>query len=307
MPDKLAESPCQSIPLEQRIESLLFSSERALSETKLQTVLGIEDATKEIKQAIESLNQSYDEQSRAFRIERIAGGYRVMTREEFSPLVSRLHAERQQQRLSQAALETLSIIAYRQPVMRAEVEVIRGVACGEVLKGLMDRRLIKIVGRAEEVGRPMLYGTTKDFLRIFGLANLQDLPEVQGLSREPSWKPAPQAPSESPEAIETTIEEPSDVAVETATSWGLLRSVSWASMSLLPLSFFLACPPKGRNCTYRADGRKQSALNTAGARCRAAPPLIRNDWARPVKWPFVIFARAARITARSARQAPDLS
>ncbi len=191
MPDNQADSPCQSIPLEQRIESLLFSSERALSETKLQTVLGLEDATKDIKQAIESLNQFYDNQSRAFRIERIAGGYRVMTREEFSPLVSRLHAERQQQRLSQAALETLSIIAYRQPVMRAEVEVIRGVACGEVLKGLMDRRLIKIVGRAEEVGRPMLYGTTKDFLRIFGLANLQDLPEVQGLSREPSWKPAP--------------------------------------------------------------------------------------------------------------------
>ena len=135
-----------------------------------------------------------------------------------SPLVSRLHAERQQQRLSQAALETLSIIAYRQPVMRAEVEVIRGVACGEVLKGLMARRLIKIVGRAEEVGRPMLYGTTKDFLRIFGLANLQDLPEVQGLSREPSWKPAPQESSESPEAIEASIEEPSDVAVETAVS-----------------------------------------------------------------------------------------
>ena len=219
MPDKLAESPCQSIPLEQRIESLLFSSERALSETKLQTVLGIEDATKEIKQAIESLNQSYDEQSRAFRIERIAGGYRVMTREEFAPLVSRLHAERQQQRLSQAALETLSIIAYRQPVMRAEVEVIRGVACGEVLKGLMDRRLIKIVGRAEEVGRPMLYGTTKDFLRIFGLANLQDLPEVQGLSREPSWKPAP--PESSQEVSDETTESDevaTEAAVETAVS-----------------------------------------------------------------------------------------
>ncbi|MBI68883.1 MAG: SMC-Scp complex subunit ScpB [Phycisphaerae bacterium] len=219
MPDKLAESPCQSIPLEQRIESLLFSSERALSETKLQTVLGIEDATKEIKQAIESLNQSYEEQSRAFRIERIAGGYRVMTREEFAPLVSRLHAERQQQRLSQAALETLSIIAYRQPVMRAEVEVIRGVACGEVLKGLMDRRLIKIVGRAEEVGRPMLYGTTKDFLRIFGLANLQDLPEVQGLSREPSWKPAP--PESSQEVSDETTESDevaTEAAVETAVS-----------------------------------------------------------------------------------------
>lgn len=217
MPDKLAESPCQSIPLEQRIESLLFSSERALSETKLQTVLGIEDATKEIKQAIESLNQTYDEQSRAFRIERIAGGYRVMTREEFAPLVSRLHAERQQQRLSQAALETLSIIAYRQPVMRAEVEVIRGVACGEVLKGLMDRRLIKIVGRAEEVGRPMLYGTTKDFLRIFGLANLQDLPEVQGLSREPSWKPAPAESTPGP-AETTEASNADEEVVETAVS-----------------------------------------------------------------------------------------
>ena len=96
----------------------------------------------------------------------------------------------QQQKLSQAALETLSIIAYRQPVMRAEVEVIRGVACGEVLRGLMDRRLVKIVGRAEELGRPMLYGTSREFLQTFGLASLDDLPEVQGLIREPSWKPA---------------------------------------------------------------------------------------------------------------------
>lgn len=185
-------TPCQSLPLELRVEALLFSSERALSETRLQTVLGVndDDATKQIKAAINALNEKYDNQSNAFRIERIAGGYRVLTREEFAPLVSRLHAERQKQKLSQAALETLSIIAYRQPVMRAEVEVIRGVACGEVLKGLMDRRLVKIVGRAEELGRPMLYGTTKEFLSVFGLANLNDLPDVQGLTREASWTPA---------------------------------------------------------------------------------------------------------------------
>lgn len=185
-------TPCSTLPLEQRVEALLFASERSLSESKIKTVLGIEaeDATKQIKQAIDGLNAAYDEDSRAFRIERIAGGYRVMTREELAPLVSRLHAERQQQKLSQAALETLSIIAYRQPVMRAEIEVIRGVACGEVLRGLMERRLVKIVGRAEELGRPMLYGTTRDFLNIFGLANLNDLPEVQGLTREPSWKPS---------------------------------------------------------------------------------------------------------------------
>ena len=185
-------TPCSTLPLEQRVEALLFASERSLSETKMKTVLGIEDedATKQVKEAIDALNKTYDETNRAFRVERIAGGYRVMTHEELAPLVSRLHAERQQQKLSQAALETLSIIAYRQPVMRAEIEVIRGVAAGDVLRGLMDRRLVKIVGRAEELGRPMLYGTTKDFLDLFGLANLKDLPEVQGLVREPSWKPS---------------------------------------------------------------------------------------------------------------------
>lgn len=201
------------MPLVQRVEALLFASERSLSKTKMKTVLGIEDddATKLIQAAIESLNKSYDKDARAFRIERIAGGYRVMTREELAPLVSRLYAERQHQKLSQAALETLSIIAYRQPVMRAEIEVIRGVACGDVLRGLMDRRLVKIVGRAEELGRPMLYGTSKEFLTIFGLANLNDLPEVQGLVREASWKPAKpeQVAEEAIESAEESSEEPS--------------------------------------------------------------------------------------------------
>lgn len=205
------------MPLEQRVEALLFASERSLSETKMKTVLGIEDddATKQIKVAIETLNSSYDSEARAFRIERIAGGYRVMTREELAPLVSRLHAERQQQKLSQAALETLSIIAYRQPVMRAEIEVIRGVACGDVLRGLMDRRLVKIVGRAEELGRPMLYGTTKEFLAIFGLANLNDLPDVQGLAREASWKPSkPEQPEQVAEEAAEPTEETADQATE---------------------------------------------------------------------------------------------
>jgi segregation and condensation protein B len=206
-------TPCATLPLEQRVEALLFASERSLSETKMKTILGIEDdgATKQIKEAIDALNTAYDDGSRAFRIERIAGGYRVMTREELAPLVSRLHAERQQQKLSQAALETLSILAYRQPVMRAEIEVIRGVAAGDVLRGLMERRLVKIVGRAEELGRPMLYGTTKEFLSVFGLANLKDLPEVQGLVREPSWKPA------APE-VETTEEAPDSTEVTEQTA-----------------------------------------------------------------------------------------
>ena len=201
-------TPCSTLPLEQRVEALLFASERSLSESRMKTVLGIDDddATIHITDVIESLNASYDSNHRAFRIERIAGGYRVMTREELAPLVSRLHAEREQQKLSQAALETLSIIAYRQPVMRAEVEVIRGVACGDVLRGLMDRRLVKIVGRAEELGRPMLYGTTKEFLRIFGLASLKDLPQVQGLVREASWKPATPVKEEVAEETDSNTE-----------------------------------------------------------------------------------------------------
>jgi segregation and condensation protein B len=202
------------MPLEQRVEALLFASERSLSETKMKTILGLEDedATKQIKTAIDALNTSYDKEARAFRIERIAGGFRVMTREELAPLVSRLHEQRQQQKLSQAALETLSIIAYRQPVMRAEIEVIRGVACGDVLRGLMDRRLVKIVGRAEELGRPMLYGSTKEFLTIFGLANLNDLPEVQGLTREASWKP-----SKPEQTTKETSETPKEEVAEQTT------------------------------------------------------------------------------------------
>ena len=204
------ETPCTSISLEQRVEALVFASERPISESRMKTVLGIEDedATKQIKEAIDSLNESYDKNARAFRIERVAGGYRPLTREEFAPLVSRLHADRQQQKLSQAALETLSIIAYRQPVMRAEIEVIRGVACGEVLRSIMEKRLVKIVGRAEELGRPMLYGTTRDFLNIFGLASLDDLPDVQGLVREASWKPA--SPPE--------VEQDPEIATEKATT-----------------------------------------------------------------------------------------
>jgi segregation and condensation protein B len=218
------EIPCARISLEQRVEALIFSSERPISESRMKTVLGIEDddATKKIKAAIETLNATYDKNARAFRIERVAGGYRPLTREEFAPLVSNLYADRQQQKLSQAALETLSIIAYRQPVMRAEIEVIRGVACGEVLRSIMEKRLVKIVGRAEELGRPMLYGTTREFLNIFGLATLDDLPDVQGLVREASWKPATVPESENElETTETTDSpqiEATEVVADTETT-----------------------------------------------------------------------------------------
>jgi len=175
--------PCSDCPLTQRIEALLLSSDRPLTDARLGALLGLPGpgVAKRVREAIGQLNEAYEGSERAFRIKSVAGGWQVLTRPAFGELLARLHHERQQSRLSQAALETLSVIAYRQPIIRAEIEAVRGVSCGEVLRGLLERRLIKIVGRAEELGRPMLYGTTREFLKVFGLASLEDLPEVEGL------------------------------------------------------------------------------------------------------------------------------
>jgi segregation and condensation protein B len=173
---------CADESLAARIEALLVCSDRPVTEARLAALLGIETtgAAKRVKAAIETLNTAYDANGRSFRIERLAGGWQILTRSNFGELLHRMRDERQHGRLSQAALETLAIIAYRQPIMRAEIEAIRGVACGEVLRGLMERRLIRISGRAEELGRPMLYGTTHEFLKVFGLSSPDDLPALAG-------------------------------------------------------------------------------------------------------------------------------
>ncbi len=148
------------------------------------------------------MNESYEATGRVFRIRPVADGWQVLTEPDVAPVLARQLALRQQTRLSQAALETLSIIAYRQPVLRAEIEAIRGVACGEVLRGLLERRLIRIAGRAEELGRPMLYGTTRDFMRAFGLSSIEDLPAVDGLERAPSWSPPRETPADATDSDE---------------------------------------------------------------------------------------------------------
>jgi len=170
----------------QRIEAVLMTVDRPLGDRALAEATGVDG----VEVAISELNDSYETTGRTFRIVRVASGWQVMTMPESAPVLSRLHAQRQQTHLTPAAMETLSIIAYRQPVMRAEIEAIRGVACGEVLRGLLERRMVRIAGRAEELGRPMLYGTTKDFLRVFGLSGIDDLPEVEGLRRKPTRRPA---------------------------------------------------------------------------------------------------------------------
>ena len=134
-----------------------------------------------IESVIATLNEEYARTGRAFRIEAVAGGFRLMTLPAFAPLIAAFHKSRGAGRLSKAAVETLAIIAYKQPITRAHLEAIRGVACGEVLRSLMERRLVIIKGRAEELGRPILYGTSKEFLDAFGLATLKDLPTASEL------------------------------------------------------------------------------------------------------------------------------
>jgi len=169
-----------------QLEAMLVSSDRPLKVGSIVDALAVYlDQTLSnslIQEAVGLLNDQYDEHQRAFRIEEVSGGFRLMTRPEHASVVASMHRSRSASRLSKPALETLSIIAYRQPITRAELESIRGVACGEVVRTLMDRRLVKITGRAEELGRPMLYGTTRQFLDIFGLASLKDLPKPEELA-----------------------------------------------------------------------------------------------------------------------------
>ena len=172
---------CAEQPLPTRIEALLMAGSRPITEARIGELLGIngKSTAETIRTAIEELNGLYEKSGRAFRAQRVAGGWQLFTLPAFAPLVTRLQRDHRDARLSQPALETLSIIAYRQPIMRAEIEAIRGVACGEVLRALLERRLVKIAGRAEQPGRPMLYGTSPHFLKVFGLPGIDALPALE--------------------------------------------------------------------------------------------------------------------------------
>ncbi len=163
------------------IEAILFLAREPLGSRKLALLGGLADGT-EARTLVRTLNRLYDEEGCAFRVVEVAGGFQLMTRAKFAPWVRRLQAAPYEVRLSAPALETLAVVAYRQPVLRADVEAIRGVQCGEILRQLMERGLIRIVGRSEELGRPLLYGTTRQFLQVFGLRDLDHLPRLEGLT-----------------------------------------------------------------------------------------------------------------------------
>jgi segregation and condensation protein B len=172
------------LTVESVVEAVLFASDEPLPEARLANI--VETNAKQIRQHIQSLNEKYEANHNAFRIEQIAGGYQMLTLGPYNHWLKKLLRVRSDNKLSPAALETLAIIAYKQPIIRADIEAIRGVSVGEVIRSLCYKGLVKIVGRAEVLGRPMLYGTTKKFLEVFGLNTLKDLPKIEELKKPPA-------------------------------------------------------------------------------------------------------------------------
>lgn len=166
-----------------RLEAALLIAEGAVPARKLAQVARLID-TREVQQFVQVLNDSYDRTRSAFRIEQTAVGYMMMTRAALSPWLDRLHNRQAEMKLSSPMMETLTIIAYQQPVTRADVEAIRGVQAAEMIRQLMDRSLVRIGGEDDSLGRPFLYLTTREFLSLFGLYRLEDLPNYATLRRQ---------------------------------------------------------------------------------------------------------------------------
>ncbi|MBR9980816.1 MAG: SMC-Scp complex subunit ScpB [Desulfatitalea sp.] len=156
------------------IESLLFVADEPLTIDKLRGIIETADG-KQIRSALESLTEEYERRGGGFLLREVAGGWQMRTRPEYHEWIKRM-LQPSPQRLSRAALETLALIAYKQPIIRADIEYIRGVDCGGVLRQLMERKLIRVLGRKEIAGRPLIYATTKLFLEMFDLKDLNELP-----------------------------------------------------------------------------------------------------------------------------------
>ena len=182
------------------IEALLFITEQPISLKMLDGLFDAQIPKEEIETLLQTLSQEYRERGSAIEVREMAGGWQLSTRPEFGPWIRKLFKDRLTYRLSASAMETLSIVAYKQPITRAEIEEIRGVEVTAVLDTLVERKLLRIAGRKETVGRPLLYGTTPDFLRSFGLKNLEDLPSIE------SFLPAAETTEKTEETPEATGE-----------------------------------------------------------------------------------------------------
>jgi segregation and condensation protein B len=161
------------------VEALLFASEAPVEAERIQEVLDLPSAG-QARELVQMLTERLDGEGRALQIIEVGGGFRLVTRPDVAPWLVKLARSRTRSRLSRSALETLAIIAYRQPASRPDIDAVRGVNSEAVLDNLLDRRMVRIAGRKDSPGRPFLYETTRDFLVAFGLRDLADLPKVEG-------------------------------------------------------------------------------------------------------------------------------
>ena len=166
------------VDVKQAVEAVLFASDDPVTVARLHSLIP-EAKPAELQEALAALRADYDAQGRAFALEEIAGGHQLLTRPACADIIARLRRSKAEKKLSGAALEALAIVAYKQPVKRADVEAIRGVQSGEILRALMERRLVRIAGREDAPGAPVQYGTTPEFLEAFGLRALEDLPRPE--------------------------------------------------------------------------------------------------------------------------------
>ena len=177
-------------PLAKLLEAALFASAHPVTMEEIRGMIAREEASSDdLAAAMDELRRHYDDDGHGVELIEVAGGWQILTRPEFTEVIERAQLAARPQRLSAAALETLAIIAYRQPIGRAEIEEIRGVGAGQMLKSLHERELIEVVGRGEGMGRPLLYGTTPGFLEHFALRHLGELPRADELAialREPA-------------------------------------------------------------------------------------------------------------------------
>jgi segregation and condensation protein B len=173
-----------------KVEAVLFLVREPLSTRKIAQLANLADGT-EARTLIRRLKALYDASQSAFQVEELAGGYQLFTRSALSPWLRRLLETAKGPRLSAPAMETLAVVAYRQPVLRVDIEAIRGVQCDDILRQLLDRDLVRIIGRSEDLGRPLLYGTTKRFMELFGLKNLEELPRAAAVRSANETNPSP--------------------------------------------------------------------------------------------------------------------
>lgn len=200
VPHTPAPSPANDPALLRRaLEGLLFITDRPLSAGELCKLVNVRDQDR-IVAAVEELRRELEDRNLGYRLIAVAEGWQMATRPELAPYMRKLFSDRATMRLSTAAQETLSIISYKQPLTRAEVEEIRGVEVIAALETLLEKRLIKVVGRKETVGRPLMYGTTMEFLRHFGLRSLEDLPPIDSFG--PADAAAAASPIDTPHAAE---------------------------------------------------------------------------------------------------------